>query len=248
MNLAALKTDKARFWQRRRGEQVARLALRGASSWRATRRAGFTMIEIAIAIGSAVSNLNSRGMDFLTNYVDGITITFGTNTPAAFTNLDFVTPPSGMSPGNMILGLLSTPAYVVPNILNLYTPGYIVGTNFVRAWVRGLNGSAMTQGGSNSIVAFRYVMDVRITPFVSLPTNALSDPTWTTRVAELQYLGQNLYEANLTFHWPVLANGQPGPNSQVFRTTIASHMLSYNPSGRAYYYFQPHVYSVASLQ
>jgi hypothetical protein len=187
------------------------------------------------------------GLNFLTNYVEAIAITNFTGSRVDtyyYTNVD-----GGKTRyfpyGGGILGLLTTPHFLVSDITTALTPGGFGSTNYVRAWVRALNGSALEQNGANSTVAFRYIMDVQISPFVSFPANvSTNDPAWTSRLQKAQYLCHNLYEAELTFHWPVLANGTPGPNHQTYRTLISGHMASTN----GYYAFEPHTYTTNILQ
>jgi hypothetical protein len=89
------------------------------------------------------------------------------------------------------------------------------------------------------------VMDVQISPFVSFPTNVIfGEPAWSNRLASAQYLCHNLYDVELNFHWPVLANGDLGPNHQTFRSMVAGHMAFTN----GYYAFEPHSYSTNILQ
>jgi type II secretory pathway pseudopilin PulG len=77
----------------------------------------------------------STSLDFLTNYVESITV--GANTY------------NKLSSGQIILGLLSTPS----------------AEGNVTARVRGLTGAATEQNGSNAVTAFRYKMDVEIEQF-----------------------------------------------------------------------------------
>ena len=128
--------------------------------------------------------------------------------------------------GAEIVGLLTTPS------------GASVGYNnytFVRAIVRAISGSAVQQNGSNTATAFRYQIDVQMSPFVSISpdlTNYLAynsdtnSPDYTSRyykfiamsgtppltvppVTPWAYgsLGYNLFDLRLHFSWPVIYAG-----------------------------------------
>jgi len=111
--------------------------------------------EYQVIGGPSVSVGGATSLDFLTNYVDQITTTFITgnsttvvNYAGAFTN------------GAAILGLLSRPDFP--------------GTNVVTtAKMRGFSGGATEQNGSNAVIAFRYYMDVEVTPFSTYSEAAL---------------------------------------------------------------------------
>jgi len=96
-----------------------------------------------------VGSGTSTSLDFLTNYVDSITV--GGNTYNK----------NNLASGQMILGLLSTPS---------------AQGNFVTAQIRGLTGVATEQNGSNTVSAFRYKMDVDIEPFNSASSASLDSP------------------------------------------------------------------------
>ncbi len=218
----------------------------------------------AIRNGAVISNYPSFGelvpyapsLDFLTNYVEGVEVTSVLN--GAETVYDYTNRVGEGHPffplGGGLLGLLTTPHFLVGNLTTALSQNGFGQTNYVRAWVRGINGPATTQNGSNSVVAFRYIMDVQISPFVSFPTEVITSLTdasvSTNRLKNAQYLCHNLYEAQLTFHWPVLANGHPGPNHQTFRGLIAGHMITADPTAALYryYVFQPHTFGTNVLQ
>jgi hypothetical protein len=161
--------------------------------------------------GPALGPGTSTSMDFLTNYVDLITV--GTTT---YTN---------PSSGQMILGLLSTPANMC-------------GSN-VTARIRGLTGAATEQSGSNVLTAFRYKMDVEIEPF-GTPSPVSLDNNYPN---EGDRLIHNLYEVRLKFSWPVRPNGAVGPGRQSFRSLVSGYMLSYTNSGPPLWFFQPNYYT-----
>ncbi|HWD18318.1 MAG TPA: type II secretion system protein [Verrucomicrobiae bacterium] len=224
----------------------------------------------SIRAGAVVSNgiVLDRTLDFLSNYVEAITITNPFGLAEVYTNFQLSsdrTYTSGGAPnyftttlnetvGGAILGLLTRPKFYITSLPTFTVPGFQPITNYTRAWVRALNGSAMQQNGANSAVAFRYIMDVQITPHYLFPTDSTNWVNTTTladytirsnRWMEANFLSQNLYDVELTFHWPVLASGAPGPNRQVFRSTIASS-LAKATNGTVYYYFQPQTFTAAA--
>ena len=87
----------------------------------------------------------STSLDFLTNYVDSISV--------AATKRQSTTIRAA---AEMILGLLSTPS---------------VGGSSMNAQIRGLTGVATEQSGSNALTAFSYSMNVEIIPFVTFASN-----------------------------------------------------------------------------
>ena len=149
----------------------------------------------------------STSLDFLTNYIESITITnIYTNNNNVITNVIISNNPGS---GQMILGMLSTPKYPaeVTNYLSLATNGHLPGpvTNYVTARVRSLTGAATEQNGSNAVVAFRYLMNVEIEPFSTASINSLDYTNGVLLTSEIPLLANNLYELRLKFSWPVLS-------------------------------------------
>jgi hypothetical protein len=180
-------------------------------------------------------------LDFLTNYVESITISSvvgaGTTNTIVYTNAQGTA--KSLSSGRTIVGLLSTPEFYFPTN-QVSGGGWIPGTvtNTVTARVRALSGSALEQNGANSITAFRYLMNVEIAPFSSfapdsvnyMPYYLAGAPTneWITRSnrwLEAEYMQFNVFELRLRFSWPILPNGTAGPNHQSYRTLISGHLL-----------------------
>ena len=100
-----------------------------------------------------------------------------------------------------------------------------------------MSGSATEQNGANSLVAFRYQMEVQLIPYSITPwmidvyTNYLIGITNTTgetndavALNQWHYWQNNLHELKLTFSWPILGNNTPGPNRQYFRTTVSGRL------------------------
>jgi hypothetical protein len=194
-------------------------------------------------------------LDFLTNYVESITITSVLN---GVTNTSYYTNAPGaenyLANGRIILGLLSTPEFYANEGV----------TNTVTARVRALSGPAVEQGGANSITAFRYLMSVELAPFSSFaldstnftayypsfPSGSIYTNDWivrSNRWREAQYMPINLFELRLRFSWPVLPNGTGGPSHQSYRTLIAGHWLQVTNAGLAnpLILFQPQWYNSA---
>lgn len=178
----------------------------------------------------------ARGLDYLTNYVDTVTVkkvgkdADGNNIDQLiiFTNDPVGTPPAplngSMTNGERIIGLLGTPKYQgeLPNRL----------TNTVTAKIRGLSGSAVEQGKVNPDFSFDYMLTSEIVGFEGLQvpeasTNYLErriPPLTTEEIAarkakwvEVKSRQRNTSEIRLIFRWPLLPNGQTGPGRQSFR-------------------------------
>jgi hypothetical protein len=184
--------------------------------------------------GPPLPNGASTSLDFLTNYVESITIIkSGSAAPLIYTN----DPKSAnyISNGQMILGLLSTP--------EIYPPVYGTNVNSVTARIRGLTGAATEQNGSNAATAFRYSMNVEIEPFPSVSTNSL-DTINGVLLANEAYLSHYLYDLRLKFSWPVNAvTGKVGPGRQTYRTLVSGYLLRYTNSVPALWFFQPNTYT-----
>lgn len=164
--------------------------------------------------GPALGPGTSTGLDFLTNYVEAITV------GAASYNR------SQLTSGQIILGLLSTP-----------------GT-FTTAQIRGLTGAATEQSGSNSATAFRYSMNVEIEPIPSVSINSLDTINGVQSANEAFLLHNYLYDLRLKFSWPVNVNtGKAGPGRQTYRTLVSGYLLPYTNSGPALWFFQPNTYT-----
>jgi type II secretory pathway pseudopilin PulG len=245
---------------------------------------GFTMIEIAIAVGVigfalvAIIGILPRGMNvqkdnredtiisqdapyflnairngemrtannFLTGYVETIFVTNidnGTITVTTNSNPNLVSGViNDLITDSNIVGILSTPAYDTFRL-----PGV---TNEVTAIVRAMTGSAIQQNGSNSATAFRYQLTVEIDPWNSISFDSTNfngffggsteSNSRYIRFTEVPYLMSSMHEVRLKFAWPVLPNGNIGPNRQTYRSLISSHLTNYN--NNEFWYFQPNSY------
>ena len=115
----------------------------------------------------------SKGLDDLTNYVESITVTRGTQLYRYTNN---VVNPGGLQPlvnGLQIVSLLSTPKLErLPN--NSYR------FNKVTARVRAMSGGALDKGKGMSDFAFRYQLTAEVMPLTNVPplvNAARKDPT-----------------------------------------------------------------------
>jgi type II secretory pathway pseudopilin PulG len=218
------------------------------------------------AIRNGGAYTNNFGLDYLTNYVEKITIysNYNGNLTTNYNGTVF----SNFDRGTEIIGLLSTPE-----------PYSVTGSNFIfaRAIVRSLGGAAVQQNGANVATAFRYQMDVEIVPYANfaniapdsiafnnyLPTNspeylqryyrwlevtpgATPAPEAVNLPVGLGTLAYSLFDVRLKFSWPVLPNGNVGPGRQTYRSLVASELIS--PPGSVYngadlWYFQPQLYT-----
>lgn len=177
----------------------------------------------------------AKGLDYLTNFVETITIsnTAISNTVrefTIFTNAPNPPPPmppldGSMTNGRRIVGLLTIPKYQLRT--------NIVVTNYIVAKVRALTGSATEQGTANPDFAFSYYMTVETTPYTSQPiasnsinsafgtnfalgTNPLHTAQLKANWTEARTRQANLSEARLTFRWPLIT----GPNRSSVRAII----------------------------
>jgi type II secretory pathway pseudopilin PulG len=215
----------------------------------------------AIRNGGTLTTSNStfngilvdHGADFLTNYVESITILGYTN-GVVHSNETY----TGFANGAEIIGLLSAPEGLYVSLSNY---------SVTRAVVRSLSSSAVQQNGANLVTTFRYQMDVEVVPFANnVPPDStnyllyqtpafgyapnspevldrsnrcnevdrLASPSWAapwqTNVGGLAGVGSlayNCFDVRLHFSWPVFPNGAVGPGRQTYRTTIASQILPY---------------------
>jgi hypothetical protein len=179
-------------------------------------------------------------LDFLTNHVETIsiaTVRGNTTNINTYSNGNVGT----LWNGRTIIGLLSTPEFYVTNVGSILYPGNFVFpfvTNIVTARVRALSGPAIEQNGANPITSFQYLMSVELAPFTpfELSTNYWSPGTsystpneylvHSNRWRAAEFMQFNLFELRLRFSWPILPNGNPGPNHQSYRTLVSGHLAS----------------------
>ena len=219
----------------------------------------------------AIRNGN-QGVDDLTNYVMGITNdvtlynlngssshvgTYGywTNGSSGFSGQQ-----CPLNSGYQIVGLLSTPKYVLTfNPKDGSVNGYL--SNHVVAYVRSLSGPASEKFPQHDTsvqdLAFSYRMMPEIVSY-----GTFYDPTlYTPGLANVQPTGQpppsslqaNLHELRLTFRWPLVdPRGRAGPSQQSFRCEVGGFLQPTNLSvanparwpgdPHTLYFFQPSTY------
>jgi type II secretory pathway pseudopilin PulG len=221
----------------------------------------------------------ARGADDLTNYVLAITnytTQYGLNgnvlrrveygyTPTTSTIDGSAAPdPFPLLNGYRIIGLLATPKYTA-------RPQVAYQSNHVVAFVRSISGPAAEKMPQDNPImqdlALTYRMICEVSPIgtnyyhplwintANLDTNSA---LYFERVAYsnvLRNLQANLHDVRLTFRWPLLPNGETGPNRQFFRTMVSGELVGTNTVGfeRGYppgvtnflYFFEPRTYRLA---
>lgn len=203
----------------------------------------------------------SKGLDYLTNYVDRIGVVLrdlDTNSAASATfttnyaefddirNLD-------EQSGSNIVGLLSIPKWSIYSY-NGSAARYVVR---VEAQTRALTGSAVEQGKSSPDFSFDYLLVSEVIPFTGIQVPAASTnfnqvtvpPLTPAQIAarkaawvQVKSREKNTSEIRLTFRWPLLPNGRTGPGRQIFRA-IAAGDRSTNGN---LVFLQPHSFTVAA--
>ncbi len=177
----------------------------------------------------------SRGLDYLTNYVDSITITNSLRQSTQFTYAP-VDSDTTFSNGSQILGLLTTPRFV--------RVGGVTITNSTSMIMRSLSGSALMQSRESRDFAFTYRVVAEMIPMSIHPasyTNYLASgllPDELTarsnnwRVA--RSVESNFHELRLTLQWPVFQQGnrlQIGSNRKTLRTLVNGLVAGEIPEG-----------------
>ena len=195
----------------------------------------------------------ARGLDDLTNYVYAITNIYteyadggslvGTNVNSytyatAEEPIGYPIPSARLTNGSNIIGLMSTPEYMLAGapVLNLLHGGY---SNHVVAYVRSISGPAVEKPPQNNDIVVGDSFGYRILCVnapLAVDTNIFNLPPGQQRYT--QQLGANLHELRLTFLWPQLPNGNLGPGRQTWRTMVAGRTTQdWNPT------MTPHVIS-----
>jgi type II secretory pathway pseudopilin PulG len=218
----------------------------------------------AIRNGAPVVNGNlsyfgqvAQGLDFLTNYVQQITVNYYSN-GAIYYSTNFPNPSFPTMTGAEIIGLLSTPqnSYGLPS----FESNYFVTS----ATIRALSGPATSQqngtnSGLSSFMAFTYKMEVFVSPFNNFAPDTtnwaiypqgssdciIRSNRWlaanpgagaTVVIPPSPYLATgvgalqyNLFDVRLRFSWPVLANGTNGNVGPGRQTyrTLVSSQMAY---------------------
>jgi type II secretory pathway pseudopilin PulG len=218
----------------------------------------------AIRNGAVVTNFNqftnaAHSLDFLTNYVQSIRFDYIVNGLTNANEGPIVY--SNFTSGAEIIGLLSTPQ------TNYLSPFFSSNFFYVSAVCRALSGPATEDNGLNNVMAFKYRMDVMVTPFNSFafPTTNYFNPDldgtqsnicyyrWLEANALTNQIGTgaltyNLFNVRLHFSWPVFFNGTNvtvGTGRQTYCTVVGSQLVPFQPfvNGPYYWFFQPQTFA-----
>jgi type II secretory pathway pseudopilin PulG len=201
----------------------------------------------------------ARGMDFLTNFVDFVSVdaadvdrvTGITNVVASnlkYTNfLSRVTFPGlgstniDLGPGAQIIGRLSVPHMTV-------SPR---GSNFFRmvtnvAVFRGINSGSLDQGRASRDFSFRYKLTSELVPYSPMPHPFVSTNDFLVH----KNMTANMYELRLTMQWPVYQRGNTlafGRNRKTFRTILSGNpVMIFGSDKTDYFFFQPNSFVLAN--
>jgi hypothetical protein len=192
-----------------------------------------------------------------------------TPSPSAFGytwNVSTYSPPGGfptpadpqfpITNGLRIIGLLGTPR-ILPQPDGSYLSNYVV------AFVRSISGPASEKFPQTDPAMQQFALTYRLICDVARYGTNYYFPTWTNfadqtistneMVARSNYMvvvknfETNLHDLRLTFRWPLLPNGQSGPNRQVFRTAVSGALIQTNEPGFVgrhctIYYFEPRTF------
>jgi type II secretory pathway pseudopilin PulG len=197
-----------------------------------------------------------------TNLIPGSTATYAYTYAGAWINGN-PAPELVITNGVRIIGLLSTPR-LIPSyakdsqgrllpVLTTFTSNYVV------AYVRALNGSAVDKAPqTNAIVrdlAFRYRLIPEIVPFgnwhpewVDFTVPGLAPEEANARARAwlvAQHKQANLHEVRLLFRWPVTTSGKVGNSRQVFRTMAGGALVPTSHQGMPIWLMQPSIYQAA---
>jgi type II secretory pathway pseudopilin PulG len=122
---------------------------------------------------------------------------------------------SNFPSGYEIIGLLSRTNYLGAN-------------EPVSALVRAISGSAAGRSVQSGDLAFRYRMNVMIEP---LPNPNPNHPN-------LAALWSRVWDIRMEFQWPILPGGQVGGNRAVYRGMVTGTVTN-DPPGSPYLFFEP---------
>jgi type II secretory pathway pseudopilin PulG len=226
---------------------------------------------------NAIRN-GERGVDDLTNYVMAITnYTTAFNPRGVFlsrstygytlTNSTFNGAPSTplfpLINGHRIIGLLSTPKFIVQQN-GAFTSNHVV------AFVRSISGPASEKFPQNDATVQQLALNYRLAAeVIGCSTNTLYDPNWTNfadprliaagltneiivrsnYMRMMQSFQVNLHDLRLTFRWPLLPTGEAAISGgrQVYRTTVTGMLVPTNEPGFlaphcTLFFFEPYNY------
>ena len=191
----------------------------------------------------------ARGMDYLTNYFDSITvsnvspnfvqITIFTNKPGLSISLGGSTLLDGsLTNGEKIVAKLTLPKYIV---IGTNQNQFQIATNYVSARVRAITGSTLEKSPSAKDMAFAYRVTSEMVPMNVYPpvyTNYLASGLSTDEIQSRSNLclvarneARNFFELKLTLQGPVIQKGAKVDvlgTPRTFRTLIGG-MLDRTP-------------------
>ena len=162
--------------------------------------------------------------------------------------------------GFRIIGLLCTPQITrIPNDNGFFS-------NHIVAYVRSISGPASEKYPQRDPSIEDFALSYKLICDVGSYSTNFFDPSWTNWPALstnnpafatrynysvlVSNLQANLHDLRLTFRWPLLPNGDVGPERQVFRTMVAGQLQATNDFGvpqyggvpRYLFFFQPRTY------
>lgn len=227
-----------------------------SSQWRAGRRRGFTLVEIALCIGIigfalvAIIGVLPAGLrvqqenreDTLINQdaqylleairsgATGPATRLLTNVVASVqfgtTNYVYGAGPDQFTTGAELVGLLSRPRAIQRVIL------------------RNISGTASDLGDSATArsFAFEYAVFLELVP--AIRTVTVSEPSVWNPLTNRLVSVTNHHELHMDFRWPVLPNGATGSGRKVFRTAIAGDLVPATAGTivAPVYYFTPQTF------
>ena len=218
----------------------------------------------------------AEGVDDLTNHVMAITnyvvhyrgrqggsslTTYGFTFTNSTVGGTLSSPQFPITNGFRIIGLLSTPQITtVPGDNGFFS-------NHVVAYVRSISGPASEKFPQTDSSIKDFGLNYKLICDVGPYSTNFFHPDWTNWTAlstntpdfynRYNYsvvasnLAANLHDLRLTFRWPLLPNGDVGPERQVFRTMVAGELVGTHdfgipqyPTGVTNYlfFFQPRTY------
>jgi len=218
----------------------------------------------ATVLLNAIRN-GAKGLDELTNCVmaitntvtyydadgisNGVTNSYGYTFTGSWLNGSALTPPFPITNGFRIVGLLSTPKYMVPPVQGPASTGFT--KNQVTAYLRAMSGPASEKfpqdNASVQELSFTYRLTSEVVPYWTnyFDQSWMSDPN---SVALARNLQANLNDLRLLFRWPIRTGGEVGRNGQSFRTLVGGQLAPVRepgyPNDPAYtlYFFEPRNY------
>ncbi len=204
----------------------------------------------------------ARGLDYLTNYVvaitNWVTLCDPSGHPSLATDVYGYTytesscngtpldPPFPLTNGLRIVGLLSTPKYLLPPGGGWGNTSYL--SNRVVAYVRSLSGFASEKAPQDNKDAQDFAFSYRVTAEVVPCWTNYIDPSWIQSPADLavaKNLQANLHDVRLLFRWPLRSRGQLGTGSQSYRTLVGGRLAQINDIGYPLFFFEARNYTNA---